>query len=60
MVNNGNLISVLIQLVVAAIVVYGVYIFLGILNLPQPIKTLIVLVVAAIGLLWLAGLFHVA
>lgn len=55
-----GLVKILIDLVIACIVIYGVYIFLNFLNLPQPIKTLILLVIAIIGLVFLANLFGVA
>lgn len=55
----GNLISLLVQLIVGGIVIYAVYLFLGMLNLPQPIKTIILLLVAAIALAFLAGLFGI-
>lgn len=56
---GSSIVSLLIRLVIAGIVVYGVYLFLGMLNLPQPIKTLILLVIAVIALVFLAGLFGV-
>jgi hypothetical protein len=59
MLSGTNLIGVLVQLVIAGIILYGVYLFLNMLNLPQPIRTIIMLVIAVIGLVFLAGLFGV-
>lgn len=60
MLSSVSLIPFLIKLVIACIVLYGVYIFLNFLNLPQPIKTLILLVIAVIGLVFLSNLFGIA
>lgn len=60
MLSTVGLLPLLVQLVVAGIIIYAVYLFLGMLNLPQPIKTIILLIVAVIGLIFLARLFGIA
>ena len=55
------MISILVALIVIAILAYAVYTVLGMLPIPQPIKTLIYLLVALIILLWVldaAGIYH--
>lgn len=59
MTSTTNLVGILIKLIIAGIVIYGVYYFLNMLSLPQPIKTLIMLVIAVIGLIFLASLFGI-
>lgn len=59
MLQGSNLIAILIELVVGAIIIYAVYIFLGMLNLPAPIKTVVLLIIAAIALVLLAGIFGI-
>lgn len=56
---GNSIISLLIELVIAGIVIYAVYLFLNMLNLPQPIRTIILLLIAVIGLVFLAPLFGV-
>lgn len=56
---GSGLISILIYLVIGAIIVYAVYLFLNMLNLPQPIKTIVLLIIAVIGLIFLANLFGI-
>lgn len=56
---GNSIISLLIELVIAGIVIYAVYLFLNMLNLPQPIRTIILLLIAVIGLVFLASLFGV-
>lgn len=60
MLSSVSLIPFLIKLVIACVVLYGVYIFLNFLSLPQPIKSLILVVIAVIGLIFLANLLGVA
>lgn len=56
---GNSIISLLIELVITGIVIYAVYLFLNMLNLPQPIRTIILLLIAVIGLVFLAPLFGV-
>ncbi len=46
-----SLIGILIGLIVIAIICYAVYLVLGMLPIPQPIKTLIWLLIAVIFLI---------
>lgn len=48
-----GLVQLIIYLILGGIVVYIVYWIVGMLTLPQPIKTAICLLVALIVLLWL-------
>lgn len=57
----GGLISFLVTLIVMGIVIYAVYLVLNMLPLPQPIKTLVYLVIAVIFLVMLlsaTGISH--
>lgn len=49
------MIELLIGLLVLAIVIYAVYVVLGMIPLPQPIKTLVWLILAVIFLVILLG-----
>ncbi len=46
-----SLVGILIALIVIAIICYAIYIVLGMLPLPQPVKTLVWLLVAVIFLI---------
>lgn len=59
MLQGNGIISLLVELVIAGIVVYAVYLFLNMLSLPQPVKTIILLLIAVIALVFLAGLFGI-
>ncbi len=59
MLASGGLLPLLLQLVVAGIIIYAVYLFLGMLNLPAPVRTIVLLLVAVIGLVFLFGLFGI-
>jgi len=48
-----SLIGFLVFALVAAIVIYVIYLILGMINLPAPIKTIVYLIVALFILLWL-------
>ncbi len=48
-----NLISLIVYLLLGGIAIYIVYWIVGMLTLPQPVKTAICLIVALIVLLWL-------
>lgn len=55
------MIELLITLLIMAIVIYVIYLVLGMINLPPPIKTIVYLIVGLILLVWLldaAGLYH--
>lgn len=49
----SGLISLIIYLILGGIIVYIVYWIVGMLTLPQPIKTAICLLVALLVLIWL-------
>lgn len=55
--SSSGLIRLLLELVIACLVLYGVYVFIGFLNLPQPIRNLVLIVIAVIGLVFLLNLF---
>lgn len=59
MIGSLGLITLLVELVVGGIIIYAVYLFLGMLALPQPIRTIILLVVAGVAIVFLAGLFGI-
>ena len=50
-----SLVGLLVALIILCIVVYAVYLVLGMLTLPAPVKTLIGLLIAVICLVILAG-----
>lgn len=52
---GGGLVSLLIWLLVLAIVCYVVFLILGMLPIPQPIKTIVCLILGLIFLLVLLG-----
>ncbi len=54
------MISLLVMLIVLCIVIYAVYIVLGMITLPAPIKTLIYLLIACIVLIFLLNHFGLA
>jgi hypothetical protein len=58
-----DLIGLLVTLVILCVVIYAVHIVVGMIALPQPIKTLIYLLIAVIVLLWMLdrfGIYHFA
>jgi len=57
----NDLLHLLIYLLIGGLVVYVVYWIVGMLALPQPVKTVILVIVALVVLLWLLstfGIFH--
>lgn len=57
------MISLLITLLIGAVVLYVVYLIVGMVNLPEPIKRIVYIIIGIIVLLWLLdsfGLYHVA
>lgn len=55
------MISLLITLLIGAIIIYVVYLIVGMLSLPQPIKNIVFLIIGVIVLVWLLqtfGLYH--
>lgn len=52
----SGLITFVIELALAGLVVYAIYWFIGILALPQPIKNVVLAVVAIVALLWLLSI----
>ena len=51
------MISLLITLLLVAVIVYIVYLILGMISLPDPIKKIIYLVVGLIIIIWLLQYF---
>ena len=51
------MISLLITLLIAAVVIYVLYLIIGMINLPAPIKNIVYLIVGLIILLWLLSSF---
>lgn len=49
----NDLVHLLIYLLIGGLIVYVVYWIIGMLTLPQPIKTVILAIVALVVLLWL-------
>lgn len=49
--------EILITLLVVAVIIYVLYLILGMVNLPAPIKNIVYIVVALIILLWLLDFF---
>lgn len=56
---SGSVITLIVDLVIAGIIVYVVYLFLGMLSLPQPVRTMILLLFAVIAIVFLFGLFGI-
>jgi hypothetical protein len=52
-----SLISLLIYLLIGGLIIWVVYYILGMLTLPQPVKQIILVVVAIVALLWLLRTF---
>ena len=48
-----GLVQLLIYLIVCGLIVYVVYWILGLLSLPEPVRTVIGVLVAVVVLLWL-------
>lgn len=51
------MISILVTLLIAAIVIYVVYLIVGMINLPAPIKNIVYLILGLIILLYLLSYF---
>lgn len=54
-----SVLSLLVSLLVAGLIFYAIYWFLGMLSLPQPIKNIVLFIVGIIGLIWLLRLLGV-
>jgi hypothetical protein len=54
---TDGLVQLVIYLLLGGVVVYLVYWILGMLSLPQPVKQVILIVVAIVALLWLLRTF---
>ena len=54
-----GLVRLIIYLLLGGLVIYLVYWILGMLTLPQPVKTVILIVVAVVVLLWLLSTFNI-
>jgi hypothetical protein len=54
-----GLIRLIIYLLLGGLVIYLVYWIIGMLTLPQPVKTVILIIVAVIVLLWLMATFGI-
>jgi len=55
----SGLIQLLIYLLVGGLVIYLVYWILGMLTLPQPVRNVILVILALIVLLWLLRTFAI-
>jgi len=53
------MVRLIIYLLLGGLVVYLIYWILGMLTLPQPVKTVILIIVAVIVLLWLLSTFGI-
>jgi len=47
--------NLLIDLLIGGLVIYLIYYILGMLAIPQPVKNIILIVVAIIAIIWLLG-----
>ena len=54
-----GLVRLIIYLLLGGLIVYIVYWIIGMLALPQPVKTVILIIVAVIVLLWLLSTFGI-
>jgi hypothetical protein len=54
-----GLIRLIIYLILGGAVIYLVFWILGLLTLPEPVKTVILIIVAVIVLLWLLATFNI-
>lgn len=52
-------IQLLLYLLVCGLVIYLVYWIVGMLTLPQPVKTVIMVIIAIVVLLWLLSTFGI-
>ena len=55
---NG-LVQLLLYLLIGGVIVYVVFWILGMLSLPQPVKQIILVIVAIVVLLWLLSTFGI-
>ncbi len=51
------MISILVSLLIAAAVIYVVYMIIGMISLPAPMKNIVYIIVALIVLVWLLSFF---
>ncbi len=56
MLNVSDVITFIVELLLAGLIVYAIYWFLGILNLPGQIKNIVMIIIGVIALLWLLKL----
>jgi hypothetical protein len=54
-----GLVRLIIYLLLGGLIIYIVYWILGMLTLPQPVKTVILIILAVIVLLWLLATFGI-
>lgn len=54
-----NMIAILITLLIAAVIIYVVYLIIGMITLPAPIKNIVYIIVGLIILLWLLQYFNI-
>jgi hypothetical protein len=59
MTDIDGLIRLIIYLILGGAVIYLVFWILGLLTLPEPVKTVILIIVAVIVLLWLLATFNI-
>lgn len=53
------MVSLLITLLIALVVVYLVYLVMGYLNLPEPIRQVVYIIIALVVILWLLRTFGI-
>lgn len=53
------MIELLVSLLLGAVVLYVVYLIIGMVNLPAQIKNIVYIIIAVIVLLWLLSVFGI-
>lgn len=53
------IIAFLVYLLIAAVIIYALYVILGMINLPPAIKTLVYLIVGIVLILWVLNFFGI-
>lgn len=59
MAGTDGLLHLIIYLLLGGLIVWIVYWIVGMLTLPAPVKTVILIIVAVVVLLWLLGTFGI-
>ena len=53
----SGLVGILVYVLVAVIIIWAIYLVLGILKLPEPINQIVYLIVALVVIIWLLNHF---